>query len=889
MRSILFNRLRPLTGEWTLALLAGLGWGLRRAGGLPLYSALISRLIERTRLFDREYYLQEYPDVARANWNPLSHYVLKGEVEGRYPMPLFVPAFYRAKVGVSGGRVSLVLHYAWVGRYRHISPHPWFDVAYYLERNPDVARSGREPLGHYYAAGAREGRSPSARFDGRHYIAANPDVIEAGANPLLHFLNYGRTEGRRALAGQPDDEAGAGTLLEKAKPTMPAALQWQAAVAAADSSLSEIDVIVPVYKGRAETLRCLYSVLTSRCRTRFSLIVINDAGPDAELNRDIEQLAERGLFTLFANQQNLGFVRTVNRGMSLHPDRDVVLLNSDAEVFGDWLDRFAASARRDPRIGTITPLSNNATVCSYPHTLRDNPYLLELESAELDALTAKVNAGVQVEAPTGVGFCMYIRRKCLDQVGLFDADTYGLGYGEENDFCQRAIGLGWANVLSAEVYVRHWGSASFQGSSGVRIETAQQLLASRYPNYQRDVSDFTQADPLAPARRRLDLARLKRQTRARNVLIVSHGRGGGTDRHIREEMQRLKAEGCAIFTLRPDPRNLLQGQFGSPDVNGVPNAGRISLAGKDALGDLCRELRITEIQVHSLVDFQAGLALRLAELARDLGISIDRTVHDYEVICPRLNLCDRQGRYCREPDVDGCNACLRDRGSDFQVTGIEQWRSEHAESLRLSRQVKVPDQDVADRLARYFPDVALQVVPHEKARPPVFAARPIAIRRDQKLRIVVVGAISRIKGYDLLLACAERARRARLPLDFVLMGYSLDDQRLVDAGVSVTGRYADDEAAASLHGLSPHAVWLPSTWPETYSYTLSLALDTGYPAFAFDIGAIARRLRALGLERQLMPVAHMQDAGHVVDRFAAYRLELLQLVETRPEPTVGTH
>jgi len=68
----------------------------------------------------------------------------------------------------------------------------------------------------------------------------------------------------------------------------------------------------------------------------------------------------------------------------------------------------------------VTLLSNNATICSYPRFLQENPFPLELNFAELDALTATVNAGVEVEAPTGVGFCMYIKRAALQDVGVFD-------------------------------------------------------------------------------------------------------------------------------------------------------------------------------------------------------------------------------------------------------------------------------------------------------------------------------------------------------------------------------------------------------------------------------------------------------------------------------------
>ena len=54
--------------------------------------------------------------------------------------------------------------------------------------------------------------------------------------------------------------------------------------------------------------------------------------------------------------------------------------------------------------------------------------------------------------------------------------------------------------------------------------------------------------------------------------------------------------------------------------------------------------------------------------------------------------------------------------------------------------------------------------------------------------------------------------------------------------------YLEENAQGTLEGLSPHAVWLPSVWPETYSYTLSIALQAGLPVAAFDIGAMARRI-----------------------------------------------
>src|SRR5690606_33210245 len=108
------------------------------------------------------------------------------------------------------------------------------------------------------------------------------------------------------------------------------------------------------------------------------------------------------------NDGNQGYVYCANRGMKLHPTRDVVQLNSDSEVFNDWLDRLRASAWQDDRTGTVSPLSNNAGICSYPAFNLNNSRPLELEYAALDTLASAVNRDMRVEAPTGVGFCMYI-------------------------------------------------------------------------------------------------------------------------------------------------------------------------------------------------------------------------------------------------------------------------------------------------------------------------------------------------------------------------------------------------------------------------------------------------------------------------------------------------
>jgi len=270
-----------------------------------------------------------------------------------------------------------------------------------------------------------------------------------------------------------------------------------------------LDIVVPVYRGEAETRACLESVFASANRRPTEVVVIDDQSPEPALSAWLQELARQGRITLIVHADNRGFVQSVNEGMAMHPDRDVTLLNSDTEVAPGWVDRISAHLAGDPTIGTVTPFSTNATICSYPRVHGPNKLPTGETTASLDAAFAAANAGRRVNIPTAVGFCMTISRRCLDRVGLFDAARYGAGYGEEVDFCMRAARAGFRNVLAGDVFVLHHGEVSFQGSGADRRQKAQAMVDSLYPEFQEQLADFLPADPPRVLRRRADLQRLR--------------------------------------------------------------------------------------------------------------------------------------------------------------------------------------------------------------------------------------------------------------------------------------------------------------------------------------------------------------------------------------------
>ncbi|MCB1920893.1 MAG: glycosyltransferase [Candidatus Competibacteraceae bacterium] len=284
-----------------------------------------------------------------------------------------------------------------------------------------------------------------------------------------------------------------------------------------------VDIIVPVYRGLTETRRCLESILEQPQQQPYELIAIDDASPEPELTTYLDELAANQRLTLLRHAVNKGFVAAANSGLRLHLERDVVLLNSDTEVHGNWLDRLAQCAYANKRIGTVTPFSNNATICSYPYFCRDNLLPEGLTLAELDTLFRRANAGRWLEIPTAIGFCMYIRRTCLEETGYFDEQQFGFGYGEENDFCMRASQKDWRHLLCADTFVYHVGGVSFSDRAAKLQADAQTTLATLHPEYPTIIQDFIREDPVRSLRLAVDQERARfSPEQASQVVMEQH-------------------------------------------------------------------------------------------------------------------------------------------------------------------------------------------------------------------------------------------------------------------------------------------------------------------------------------------------------------------------------
>lgn len=633
-----------------------------------------------------------------------------------------------------------------------------------------------------------------------------------------------------------------------------------------------IDLIVPVFRGLEETKRCIESVLCARQSTGFELVVVDDATPEPAIAAYLDDLANRSSITLLRNDRNLGFVGSANRGMSVHPDRDVVLLNSDTEVANDWLDRLHRCAYSQPDIGIVTPFSNNATICSYPFDGWCGGVPGTLGLSALDSLIAACNAGRSVDIPTAVGFCMLIRRACIDRVGLFDEDRFGRGYGEENDFSLRAAIAGWRSVLSADVFVFHSGSVSFGEERAILQERAMKSLLDLHPGYLHRLGDFSARNPLQSLRNSIDLARIakseeerrqvkrertqatRRESAKPTQLHLTHSWDGGTNRWIADFCRRDRQR-----------RNLVLRSVSNRNVA----AWRVELLDPSECDvplmawNLDRHVRATDIchleymalleEVVDAFDVRAFLVSSLIGHSLDVfDIELPTVVvlHDLYPFCPALFACFDSP--CTQCATDTLKSCMRRNpyNAFWHNTSADDWlslRQAYAQRLILPQvSIAAPTQSAWTRWTTLFPAIAespCRIIPHGidlEAGSRVAGASSRSRVSGGKLRLVLPGRLLPHKGLELF---ARALPNLIAHAEILLLGCGKFGRPFEHIpGVEIVRTYSRQELARHVEAFCPDAALMLSVVPESFSYTLSEMFALGLPVLATELGAFAERI-----------------------------------------------
>lgn len=612
----------------------------------------------------------------------------------------------------------------------------------------------------------------------------------------------------------------------------------QAATASLLPQTIRLNVVIPVYRGVEITRACIESVLATRSPERDKVIVLNDCGPEAGMAPMLLTYSGVANMHVLTNETNVGFVKTVNRGLSFCQSGDVILLNSDTEMFPGGLNELWRVAHAAADIATVTAMSNNATIFSYPHVSLRTKALDDLSWAALAALALARNAGLALDVPTGHGFCMLIRREVLRRVGMLD-EGFGRGYGEENDFCNRAADLGYRNVVAGGALVLHHESISFMGETAGLLAVNLSTLERRYPEYTQTIMEAERRDDLRACRWALDTARLERtrQTGTRFALIVRHSIGGGTARAIADIEMAVGYDGAEKLDLacRTDGFMELKGK----------NPSFLAVFAPDEVDVLMRMLSAADVSlvvVHQVLGYPAEFLPALARFIK--GRQSVFYAHDFYSLCPRVTLINAAGKFCGLAETDVCARCVAVGGSheSSRLTALapSAHRAMFADLLAQFTHVVTPSEDAAGYLRRGFHGLEVEAIPHPLPEPPAYAA----VRQIGDAEVVLFGALGPHKGSGKLLEIARLAILEYPALRMRVIGYTDIDDALLDVGnVTITGPYKPKDLPSITSTCKGSLALFLSEWPETFSYTLSEALQYGFLPIVPDIGALAERVR----------------------------------------------
>lgn len=253
---------------------------------------------------------------------------------------------------------------------------------------------------------------------------------------------------------------------------------------------NRISIIIPVYNAPAKLELCLESVLR-HTEGHWRAIVIDDCSTNPEVHDVLSQYEQYERFVLMKHTENMGFSGTVNEGVLAAGRDDVIFLNADTRVTPGWLPGILTAASSQPKVATVTAMSDRAGAFSAPEIGFNNPLPEGIDEIEYAKTFRQYSQALYPHVPTGNGFCMYINREALDECGLMDKDIFIKAYGEENDFCMRALRRGWKHLVDDTTYIYHEHATTFGGTTRRNmVEHAMKLVIVRYPEYRYE-TDFS--------------------------------------------------------------------------------------------------------------------------------------------------------------------------------------------------------------------------------------------------------------------------------------------------------------------------------------------------------------------------------------------------------------
>lgn len=621
--------------------------------------------------------------------------------------------------------------------------------------------------------------------------------------------------------------------------------------------LSDTAVIVPIYNA-ADDLEICIERLSRFTPEQVDILLINDASPDPRIADILDEAGSMSNVRVLTNDENMGFTRTINRGLVEIGDKHAILLNSDARVTPGWVEGMVRAAMSRPRVSTVTAMSDRAGAFSAPKIGNENTLPAGVDEITYARAFRQRSLALYPVVPTGNGFCMFVNRDCINEIGALDAEAFPRGYGEENDFCMRAGRAGWTHLVDDRTYVFHDRSKSFGSTKTDLLEAGRKIIDARYPEYKKAIGVFTSGPSLALARMRAGLALSdcsEPKAGLPSILYVVATQSGGTPQTNMDLMQEISEE-MSPWLLHCDSRKMtlshlvggklvdIRTHHLTEPVEPISHrSGEYDAVMRKWLDLVDPEiLHIRHIAWHSL---------SLPELAKKRGTRVVFSFHDFYALCPTVKLLDENKVFCGATCTATNGECAVDLWQQSGMPPLKNawvsvWRTRFAEMLQSCDAYITTSESARERIETRLglDPQRFHVIPHGRS----FATMTRTRRHPlpgEPIRILLPGNINEAKGRDIITALLEHDTASKLEIH--VLGNISEGKSLEQYGNLIQhGSYKREEFAERVAQINPHLGAVFSIWDETYCHTLTELWSTGVPALVFDFPTVAGRVRASG-------------------------------------------
>lgn len=661
-------------------------------------------------------------------------------------------------------------------------------------------------------------------------------------------------------------------LLESAP--LPSRPLWQIPFSPVPELPGGVDVVMPIFNSIEHVQTSVAKVLED-LGPSDRLIAVDDASTDPRIQQFLISAgsAEKRLVIL-RNQENLGYLRSANRGIKEAAGRDVILMNSDIYPMPGLIDRLKTSAYSHPNIGMVSPLTDKGTIASVP-SYDDAFELVKLPELSQSPL---------VWTHTACGYCMYIKRAVLDRFGPLD-ESYGFGYWEENEISMRIREAFWC-AFDPGAFVYHANSASVS-SEKKYTESAKngRKFLARYPEYQFHQTCFYNSNPLHTVRR--TMAAKTSDPRPR-ILYIGHSLHalGGTEKHMKDLSQSLE-DRAHVFIAYPNFRaGLLAVNYREIDHSSrtyhappwpvtPPAMPRMIEAWNDVLNEVQPQL----IHIHHMMHHPLEVMPRMI----DTGIPTVVSFHDAFNLCPDPHLYG-----C--PGVKKCDECFP---VHFRGAGHPQYQHDRralfGQALRRAAACIAPSQYMIDTLREIYTGLPIELIPHGI---PAVAKKWQPVVRNE-FRVGYIGTISFQKGVHTLVKAFQRFAEKHSDVALHLYGGPPPGQEQFlelivksDPKIKHFGSYANAQLGQILSEVD--VLVISSEVPESFCYTLSEAQSAKVPVIASNIGALPERIHN-GFDGLLFAPGNADELVTQLDKAYLDRDLLARMSAAMPEPLSIQH